>query len=209
MATYTGSPAEIARLFQQKELERQERVIHAVHEACALGAEVVAKAAPVDQGLLKGSTRFQLLDKFHSRIYSDAPHAGIVELGSRPHVPPLKPLLGWVKRHARSLQVARTQKAPGGGKVRRNVRLVTRIKRTVRKLFASVLKRFGIGPKSSRGPRTQPAPVQLTDEQVLQIARAIQFKIARDGTKPTHFTRKQLPRLRRILGVTIRKRIRD
>src|ERR1700723_2746681 len=33
----------------------------------------------------------------HVRIVLDAPHACAVEEGSRPHTPPLEPLIAWVK----------------------------------------------------------------------------------------------------------------
>jgi hypothetical protein len=35
-------------------------------------------------------------------VIVDAPHAGIVEMGARPHWVPLGPLLDWARRHAES-----------------------------------------------------------------------------------------------------------
>jgi hypothetical protein len=216
MATYRGTHEEMARMFAAQETKRAQRVVEAVHESCLLGAEVVAKAAPVDQGLIKMSTRAQRLGPTRSRIISDAPHSGIVELGSRPHMPPLGPILKWVRRHRAyftqgAVRVPRRAK-PGAAKPKRKFKLSTRVKRFVRGLIRGALKRFGIGPKKSRATRRTTANTerrQSTEKELLAIAQGIRFKIAKTGTKPTHFTRKQLPKLQKILRVIVARRIED
>jgi len=76
----------------------------AIVEAAHLGVEIIARAAPVDLGSLKSSAHVVTTPK-GARIVIDAPHAGIVEKGSRPHTPPLAPLIAWVKRHRAALGV--------------------------------------------------------------------------------------------------------
>jgi hypothetical protein len=49
----------------------------------------------------------------------------------------------------------------------------------------------------------------LADQELERIARMIQRKIARFGTKPTHFVKNSLPKLRKILDAQVKKAIRD
>lgn len=91
------TPAEAADKIRRRARETvQDRA--AILEAAHLGAEIVARAAPVDLGSLKTSVHVVETSK-GALIVIDAPHAGIVEMGSRPHTPPLGPLIAWVKRH--------------------------------------------------------------------------------------------------------------
>ena len=77
----------------------------AIVEAAHLGAEIIARAAPVDLGSLKSSIHVESLPT-GARIVIDAPHAAAVEFGSRPHTPPLAPLIAWVKRHRAAFGIA-------------------------------------------------------------------------------------------------------
>jgi hypothetical protein len=104
-----------------------------------------ARPRTVDRGTLKSSVHVEALPNGSPRIVIDAPHAAQVELGSRPHTPPLAPLVEWVRRH-----------------------------------------RLAFGMKAN--PRGQEA-------DFVAIARAIQRKIALNGTKPTYFVRNSLPKL--------------
>ena len=67
-------------------------------EAAHLGAEIIANVAPVDVGTLKGSIHVEETTQ-GPRVVVDAPHAAALELGSRPHTPPLAPLVEWVRRN--------------------------------------------------------------------------------------------------------------
>lgn len=134
----------------------------AMLEAAAAGAEVLARGAPVDTGRLKQSFRLRRRGEGgHPEIVADAPYAGIVEAGSRPHWAPLAPLVRWVRRNAGRLGLR------GAGRNRRSGR-------------------FTAG------------------SSVVRVARAIQRKIARVGTRPRWFVRQRLPALRAILGATLR-----
>jgi hypothetical protein len=91
--------AQLPALFKQLETERLHRVQDSFFEAAQAGATIIAKAAPVDMGELRRSVRATRVSRSESRIVIDAPHAGIAELGSRPHWAPLAPLIAWVRRH--------------------------------------------------------------------------------------------------------------
>lgn len=132
-----------------KLLADKRKILSAAH----LGVEIIAQAAPVDVGTLKSSGHVEGgIDA--PRIVIDAPHAATVELGSRPHMPPLQPLIDWVKRHRAS---------------------------------------FGIKGKGTQ--RNAKTGRFETSAEIVAIARAIQRKIAREGTKPTYFVRNAIPKL--------------
>lgn len=57
----------------------------------------LVRKSPVDTGLYAASWDFTELER--SVILGNyAPHAPIIEKGTRPYTPPLKPLLAWAKR---------------------------------------------------------------------------------------------------------------
>lgn len=99
-------PNRLAMLFKQRETERSRRIGAATLEAALLGAEIVARAAPVDVGSLKTSIRARRVDPRTAEVVADAPHAAILEVGSRPHLPPLQPLIDWVRRHVKVLKLS-------------------------------------------------------------------------------------------------------
>ncbi|MGH7297810.1 MAG: hypothetical protein ACRELB_22920, partial [Polyangiaceae bacterium] len=114
-------------------------------------------------------------------IVVDAPHAAPVETGSRPHTPPLAPLVAWVKlRGAQGLLSERQIGRLPGSTTASHARSVA----------------AGLAAMEKGGALDVNAPVR--------IARAIQQVIARRGTKPHWYARVALPDLRRILGVAIR-----
>lgn len=225
MARYVVPPKQLAKLFKEHEAARMRRVAAAVHEAAALGAEVVASKAPVDLGGIKASTRAESLDETHARIVTDAPHAAAVEAGARPHTPPLQPLIDWVRRHKHLFSAAGTPKGLDRvARARKKVSLRARVtaairgaRRAARRYVAKALRRLVVGVygKKTGGGRRAAAgtPINaraaLDEARIEQIARGIQGKIAKHGTKPTWFTKNQLPLLGRILGQIVLRRIKD
>lgn len=121
-----------------------------IQKGAALGAGLLARKSPVDEGLFKNAWR-----AYGNEIRNPAPYAGIIERGARPHLPPLEPLLGWVERHASDLGV-------------------------------------------SSGD----------EREVLDVANAIRFKIAREGQKPTWLVRDSLGQLRDIARAEIESELR-
>jgi len=99
VTVHNVTAAELPALFRRLEMERLERVQNSFFEAAQAGVAVIARAAPTDMGELRRSVHATRVSQGESRVVIDAPHAGIVEAGSRPHTPPLAPLIAWVRRH--------------------------------------------------------------------------------------------------------------
>lgn len=119
-----------------------------------------------------------------SRIVADAPYAGNVEVGSRPHVPPLEPLIRWVKlRGMQGLMSSGRLQRLAGTTTAYNARSV-----------AGQFRRMEKG-----GSVDVDAPEQ--------IARAIQQAIAKHGTKPHWFARRALPGIRDALDRFMRQEL--
>lgn len=95
---YEVSERDLMKKFRAIEEKRPAAVVRGIVSAVLLGAEVVARAEPKDLGILKQSTR-GVPQSTGGYILVDAPHAGIVEMGSRPHWAPIRPLIAWAKRH--------------------------------------------------------------------------------------------------------------
>lgn len=75
--------------------------IGAAIEDATLGThERAVKAAPVDNAALKQSLHFEVKKgELTGQVYSDKIYAPFVELGTRPHFPPVEALKEWAKRH--------------------------------------------------------------------------------------------------------------
>lgn len=165
MARHVFRVVDIRRI--APDIARRTEALHAAHRKASFDAagptlRRVVKKSPVDTGLFKSSwqiaTELSRNGQENVVIRNDAPHAGVVEGGARPHWPPLQPLVEWVERNAAKLGF--------------------------------------VNPRRFRGRAS------LTAEQkahAYQIARAIQAKIARQGQKPTHIMRSEIPFARRTL----------
>lgn len=111
-----------------------------------------------------------------ARIVVDAPHAAAVNNGSRPHMPPLAPLIEWVKlRGMQGLGTDRQLKNSPGNTTASAARGV-----------AGMLAKHARGGSSDiDAPR--------------KVAMAIAMAIAKRGTKPHHFIERAMPEIRAIL----------
>jgi hypothetical protein len=119
-----------------------------------------------------------------SRITSNAPYSAAVEVGSRPHTPPIEPLIAWVKlRGMQGLQPQGRLRQLAGTTTTSHARAV-----------ASQLR------KMERGG-------SLDVDAAEQVARAIQHAISEHGTKPTWFARRALPGIRDALDRFVRQEL--
>lgn len=119
--------------------------------AALRGVLIVAQDTPADSGEARAAWRVEPGTATEpARLVNDAPHIGILELGSRPHRPPLIPILRWLVRK--------------------------------------------IGADGNGGRRTF-TTLKEVDGEVLARARAIQAKIARDGTRAAGMVAKNLDKL--------------
>lgn len=97
MAVYEVSEKDLARKFREIEQRRPAVLVTAIRRAAAAGAEALASVAPVGvTGQFKARWRF-VEQPAGAYIVNDSPYAGILELGARPHRPPVGPLIEWFR----------------------------------------------------------------------------------------------------------------
>ena len=174
------SLGELGRLFAKHQRQRQRRITTAVRQTAKEGAALVRANVPVAFGELRES----LADKptrTGAKIEADAPHAAAVEVGSRPHTPPLEPLIAWVRLRAAQglLSDRQLNRLPG-----------TTTATHARAVAAQVRGMERDGAVDADAPR--------------QIAFAIQQKIAQEGTLPNWFARRSLPAIVELLDELVR-----
>ena len=178
----------------------------AVRDAIAKGAmagaqrgrNIMIRVTPTDQGQLRAS--WKVLRRVSGarnmpagetsvvELRNDAPHAGLVELGCRPHG--MSPagwaaLYEWVRRHPELYTGSGSasnpdQQGPNPLRMRR--------------------------ARAARGPL---GPYKGPDPVVAAITNAIAAKIRREGIKPTYFIRNNLHKLSDALAQEIRRAVDD
>lgn len=164
----------------------EEEVRNAIARGVSAGLErgrgIMVRATPTDQGQLRAS--WHVMRRVNgatgmprtglgtvAELRNDAPHAGIVELGARPHG--LSPegwaaIYEWVRRHP-ELYVSSGSK--------RNPRMQ--------------------GPNQPRMRRNPKGggilgPYRGADPEISEIVNAIAYKLRTKGQEPTYFIRKHL-----------------
>lgn len=155
-----------------------------VRNGLVRGKSHLVRQTPVDQGILKNAWKVIVADGGMPALLNDAPHAGIVERGARPHMPPLEPILEWVKRHLRSFGI----RAP---------RFKTKMGPLTKRAMAGSNARFARHLQD----------VDEFEHDVLAIAEAIRWKIFNHGQAGTFFVRNSLPALRDFVAQEIDRAI--
>lgn len=96
--------AQFADLVEDLPKEVEDAVIRGLRSAALRGVgfvvEEIDRAEPypaVNFGVLRQSTKRALLPK-GAQVYNDAPHFPFMEYGTRPHFPPIAPLVVWATR---------------------------------------------------------------------------------------------------------------
>lgn len=168
VATVQCTAEELAFQYQAHEQELKHQIRVAALDAAYATLRPVARATPVDLGEMKNAwTVREGPGEVAAELRNDAPHAGIVELGARPHWPPFEPIFEWALRHAGDLAL--------GGVV---------------KIGSQAFR------KSKSGNLFYKGQSSLDDDDVEEVRRfayALCAKIAREGQKPTHLMLKHLP----------------
>lgn len=172
----------IVRHAKQREKKVVSAIKRAARKASQSNASALKKNIPVAFGEIRESVRVEGLT-----VVVDAPHAAAVNNGSRPHTPPLAPLVAWVK--LRGMQGLATE------------RQQTRLPGTSTRAAAA-----GVAGMLASLEHRGPGGYSDTDAAV-QVARMIQRAIARRGTKPHHFIEKSLPDMFKVLDAEIRAAI--
>lgn len=185
MSTYeVSSVSQLHALISKHMKEREKKVVGAIkraaRKASASNASALKRNIPVAFGEIRESVHVEGLT-----VVVDAPHAAAVNNGSRPHTPPLAPLVAWVK--LRGMQGLATERQQG------------RMPGTSTRAAAAGVAGW-LGSLEHRGPGGY-SDVDAAE----QVARMIQRAIARKGTKPHHFIEKSMPEMFKVLDEEIRR----
>ncbi|HEY2517090.1 MAG TPA: hypothetical protein VGI39_39730 [Polyangiaceae bacterium] len=193
-------PGDLARLLE----EDQARLDGAVKTGMVLGAVDGARAIennlPIAFGKLRGSLHVDAAEmslngpprRGKVRVVLDAPHAAALETGSRPHTPPLGPLLAWVK--LRGMQ---------GIDAKGNIRKPTR--RAWGNTTAANAHSIAVALRQLESTFRRTTPIDAP----MKIARAIQAAIAKHGTRPHWMVRSSMPKIDARLGTRLRKAVKS
>lgn len=180
---------ELGRLLKTSEREFKKKLKRAQVRAARRTAAHVRRNVPVAFGELRASVHSS-----KTKVFADAPHAAAVERGSRPHTPPLEPLIKWVRlRGMQGLVPPKSMaRLPGTTTSTHASNVAGSIKQYAQDSgFAD----WSGGASPVDAPR--------------QIARKIQAAIAKRGTKPHWYMRRSVPVARRILGEEITRQLKQ
>jgi hypothetical protein len=159
----------------------EKRFEKALSRGLRIGAErgrgILVKLSPTDLGQLRASWKVKA-DEWTSELINDAPHAGIVELGARPHKVSAEgwaAIYEWVRRHPEMYGQTKA--------------------RTPRWTPKTAARVNALGP------------FQGDDPEISSITWAIVKKINREGQKATFFVRDALENLRNVLVLEVEKQL--
>lgn len=150
-------------------------IVKGARSGANAGKAILVKRSPKDTGQLKAAWRVSRGEGMDlAQIYNDAPHAGVVEAGARPHpvsAEGRKAINEWVRRHFGFV----------GSKKRGTRRAVGRNQVTV-------------GGKVRMRSSTMEQYRELD-----KIADAIVHKLETKGQKPTYFVRNSVEDIRAVM----------
>jgi hypothetical protein len=160
--------------------QKRKAVAGVVRKTARQGAAYVRRQVPVAFGTLRESVHAE-----KAAIVADSPNAGPAETGSRPHTPPLAPLVAWVK--LRGMQGLTGRRGSGPSK---------RLPGTTTRGHAQSI-------AGQLGAMEQGGSLDINAPE--RIARAIQMAIRKRGTKPHWYMRSAIPEVRKILGANMER----
>lgn len=100
--TRTVTPQGLSAVLRNDLKDRTRGVKRALQRAAEKGVDVLRSATPVDQGAMIEAWRVVVLSNGDLYIRNNAPHAGIIEAGARPHTVSEAGRLAiqdWAERH--------------------------------------------------------------------------------------------------------------
>lgn len=175
--TRVRSFEELRRVIKDDMRKKELAVAAAARAAARQGVAIMRSNVPVAFSELRDSIRARGND-----IVADAPHAMAVNNGSRPHMPPIAPLIKWVK--LRGMQGLAREKSrrrlPGPS------------------TFESATTIAGMIASMGKNGAT---PIDAAE----RIAWAIAINISKHGTKPHHFIEKTGPKIVEIFDIELKK----
>jgi hypothetical protein len=97
MPVYETDLRRLGALVLSHERKRQGEVSSAVRVAAKMGAKIIRQNAPKATLRLSDSVEVEEHADGNAEVVIRAPHAVAVEVGSRPHTPPIAPLIEWAQ----------------------------------------------------------------------------------------------------------------
>lgn len=197
MTTVHLSPTQLNAVLQSHATKLPKAIQDGLLMAAHRGRALLVQKSPVDQGVYKNSWAVRERGADGPTIDNDAPHAGIIEGGARPHLVSregIEALTAWVKRHISKPKKGRR----GRGKV------------STKQYGPKLPRAYGptaprmYGPKlpATYGPRL-PNP----DAWARSIAFAIAAKLKAEGQKGLFIVRDNLPTLSKYMQQEVARQI--
>ena len=172
---------ELDRLLERDARARARAVRTGVARTARQAVKVLKTRVPVAFGELRESIHAETSPE-GSQTIADAPHAAPIEVGARPHWIPIEPLLRWVK-----LRAAQGLLSP----------------RQVGRLAGPTTQAHAISVAGQL--HAMEKGEALAVDAPMRIARAIQAKLAKVGSRPHWYARESLPEIMTILDHEIRR----
>jgi len=133
MAVLSATPGNIGGKVKRRNAEAKRVSARALGRAAHRGRAVMVRQTPVDQGQLKNSWKARRslgtgigAGNIAATLTNDAPHAGIIESGARPHPVSnegIAALHAWVWRHRASFNLVTASGRPASGKAAKKAAL--------------------------------------------------------------------------------------
>lgn len=158
----------------------------------------ISRGNVVDTGELRNSCEW---DHKTMQLGVTAPHGAFMEVGTRPHMPPIEPLVEWAKR---KFSPNRRKRQAGKKGARRKKGFGERLMKWAKKnLTVNFSGMYGSAGKKS--PRARIKKPELTDKQARAIAWRVAMSIKEKGTKPRFYMRETVFNLKPLVLPEIRK----
>lgn len=196
MPEYVLRPGDLAPAFRRLSGNLRKAVERGMISAAHRGRAILVRATPVNTGQLKAAWLVVIggwLAGFIAEVVNDAPHAGVIEAGARPHAVSragVEAIRRWVM-----LKMFGWMAAPMRRLAKREARATATLSRHRANRAASLRAARAIGASQEA--------MGALNKEVDRVVWGIVGKLKREGQKPTYFVRRSLPRLKRALKVEV------
>lgn len=179
MREFTVTTSQLPEALRNEIQRNMKATIAASRETARQAERIVVIASPVDQGFFKEAWSVHNIVK-GAELRNDAPHAAIVEEGSRPHMPPREPIRQWLIRNIENIGLSRLEEG----------------------LSAPLVDNSG---KPRKVKHNNDGEITASDNTVInQITFLICRGIAKKGTKPYHILKSRQMLFLQLLEKNIR-----
>jgi len=175
----------------KKDVAKTERKLQdAIRKAARQTRNYVAREkVPVAFKELQNSLYVRDVQPGWSEVVADAPHAETVEVGARPHMPPLDPIIAWDQlRGLQGLTPKGNVRCPKAWRLAPARLVAQELHGRLGGSYGAAVWRAREFSKIGAGKLTGAAGVPaMADPETVRIARRIQHFIAKNGTRPHRY----------------------